>query len=65
MYQYMEAFSNNHVDGERLINLRSSTLEAMGIECIGHQEIILEAVEHLRNFVSTLSTSSLLCITSS
>lgn len=51
MFQYMEAFSNNNVDGERLINLRPSTLEAMGIECIGHQEIILEAVEHLRNFV--------------
>lgn len=51
MYRYMEAFSNNHVDGEQLLHMRSSTLEELGIYCIGHQEIILEAVEHLRNFV--------------
>lgn len=49
----MESFSNNHVDGEKLLQMRSSSLEEeLGIYCIGHQEIILEAVEHLRNFVS-------------
>lgn len=53
MYRYMESFSNNHVDGEKLLQMRSSSLEEeLGIYCIGHQEIILEAVEHLRNFVS-------------
>lgn len=53
MYRYTAAFTNNHIDGEKLLHIRATTLEELGIFCIGHQEIILEAVEHLRNFVST------------
>lgn len=52
MYLYLNAFSNNCIDGEKLLHIQSSSLEQMGIHCIGHQEIILAAVEHLKNFVS-------------
>lgn len=38
--------------GARLLTLRCDDLEALGVRLIGHQELILEAVEHLRNFVS-------------
>lgn len=34
------------------MNLRPYELEELGILSVGHQEIILEAVEHLKNFVS-------------
>lgn len=59
MYLYMDAFSNNHVDGEKLIHMGSSALEELGIYCIGHQEIILGAVEHLRNFHYNLDKENL------
>lgn len=40
------------MNGHQLLNLRSDDLEHLGVVTLGHQEIILEAVEHLRNFVS-------------
>jgi connector enhancer of kinase suppressor of Ras 2 len=48
---YIKAFANNQVDGRTLIGVRPYELEELGILSVGHQEIILEAVEHLRNFV--------------
>jgi connector enhancer of kinase suppressor of Ras 2 len=48
---YIQAFANNQIDGRQLLNLRPYELEELGIVSIGHQEIILEAVEHLKNFV--------------
>lgn len=48
---YLKAFSNNQIDGRQLLNLRPYELEELGITIVGHQEIILEAVEHLKNFV--------------
>jgi connector enhancer of kinase suppressor of Ras 2 len=50
--QYVKAFTNNQIDGKKLLNIRPYELEELGIKSVGHQEIILEAVEHLRNFVS-------------
>lgn len=49
---YVKSFTNNQIDGERLLNLRPYELEQLGVKSIGHQEIILEAVEQLKNFVS-------------
>lgn len=49
---YIKAFANNQIDGRQLLNLRPYELEELGIPSVGHQEIILEAVEHLKNFVS-------------
>lgn len=51
---YAKSFLNNGVSGHQLLNLRSDDLEHLGVITLGHQEIILEAVEHLRNFVSGL-----------
>lgn len=48
---YIKAFANNQIDGVSLLNLRPYELGKLGIASVGHQEIILEAVEHLKNFV--------------
>lgn len=48
---YIKAFANNQVDGRQLLGVRPHELEELGILSVGHQEIILEAVEHLKNFV--------------
>lgn len=50
MYHYINSFTNNEVRGEQLLNIRPYELEQLGMFSIGHQEIVLEAVEHLRNF---------------
>lgn len=49
---YIKAFANNQIDGRQLLGIRPYELEELGILSVGHQEIILEAVEHLKNFVS-------------
>lgn len=35
-----------------MLNIRPYELEELGIRCIGHQEVILEALEVLKNCVS-------------
>lgn len=52
MRHYVHSFTNNEVGGKQLLNIRPYELEQLGMIWIGHQEIVLEAVEHLRNFVS-------------
>lgn len=49
--QYNTSFLNNAVTGHQLLSLRADDLEHLGVKTLGHQEIILEAVEHLRTFV--------------
>lgn len=51
---YAKSFLNNGVNGYQLLNLRADDLEHLGVVTLGHQEIILEAVEHLRNLVCYL-----------
>ena len=48
---YIQSFANNQVCGRQLLNIRPYELEQLGIYIISHQEIILEAVDHLKNFV--------------
>lgn len=50
MYSYIKSFTNNEVRGQQLLNIRPYELEQLSMHSIGHQEIVLEAVEHLRNF---------------
>lgn len=52
MYHYVQSFTNNEVGGKQLLNIRPYELEQLGMLSIGHQEIVLEAVEYLKNFVS-------------
>ncbi|KRT84398.1 PDZ domain-containing protein [Oryctes borbonicus] len=47
---YTKSFLNNGVTGNQLLQFRADDLENLGVKLIGHQEIILEGVEHLRNF---------------
>ncbi|XP_047521014.1 uncharacterized protein LOC125060256 isoform X2 [Pieris napi] len=48
--QYSPEFIKKGVNGAKLLTLRCDDLEYLGIQVIGHQELLLEAVEHLRNF---------------
>ena len=49
---YCESFRNNNINGKRLLHLTVSDLMKLNVEKLGHQEIILEGLEKLKNFVS-------------
>lgn len=49
--QYVPELHKQGLNGSKLLTLRCDDLEYLGIHIIGHQELLLEAVEHLRNFV--------------
>ncbi|XP_042237449.1 serine-rich adhesin for platelets-like isoform X2 [Homarus americanus] len=46
---YIHYFVNNQVDGKRLLQLSPDDLPPLRVTKIGHQEIVLQAVELLRN----------------
>ncbi|XP_066981931.1 mucin-12 isoform X2 [Macrobrachium rosenbergii] len=46
---YIHYFVNNQVDGKRLLQLTPDELPSLDVTKIGHQEIILQGVELLRN----------------
>ncbi|KAL4704851.1 hypothetical protein ACJJTC_017636 [Scirpophaga incertulas] len=48
--RYVPGLRARGLDGPRLLILRCDDLEYLGLNVIGHQELILEAVEQLRNF---------------
>ncbi|XP_014279011.1 uncharacterized protein cnk [Halyomorpha halys] len=56
---YMHAFLNNLVDGQQLLSFGPNDLEHLGVHKIGHQEIILEGIEHLRNIHYELDRENL------
>lgn len=56
---YIHSFLNNKVNGQQVLNLGPDDLEHLGVYKLGHQELILEAVEYLRNFVSRNSSISI------
>ncbi|KAK3926837.1 Connector enhancer of kinase suppressor of ras 3 [Frankliniella fusca] len=56
---YLQLFLANDVNGQLLLNFRSEDLDNLGIKRLGHQELILEAVEHLRNFHYELDRENL------
>ena len=49
---YAHFFLNNNVTGGGLLNLTVDDLYKLHVEKVGHQEIILEALELLKNLVS-------------
>lgn len=59
MYKYIHSFTNNEIKGLRLLNIRPYELSELGMQSIGHQEIVLEAVEQLRNFHYNLEKENL------
>lgn len=56
---YVHSFTNHAVNGQQLLSLRPEDLEHLGVLKLGHQEIILEAVEYLRNFHYELDRENL------
>ncbi|XP_014468751.1 PREDICTED: uncharacterized protein LOC106741360 isoform X2 [Dinoponera quadriceps] len=56
---YVHSFMNHSVNGQQLLSLRPEDLEHLGVLKLGHQEIILEAVEFLRNFHYELDRENL------
>lgn len=51
VYSYAHFFINNNVTGQGLLNLTVDDLYKLHVEKLGHQEIILEALELLKNLV--------------
>lgn len=51
MATYSSIFLTNNIQGEQLLSFRADDLENLKVECIGHQELILEAIAKLRAFV--------------
>lgn len=47
MQQYVCVFERGGVCGERLLRISHAELEELGVSRIGHQELILEAVDLL------------------
>jgi connector enhancer of kinase suppressor of Ras 2 len=53
--QYRPLFIEYEVDGRKLLMLNHSDLEKIGINKLGHQELVLEAVDLLRSLVICFS----------
>ncbi len=51
---YVQAFLNEGYTGERLLRITPQDLDDLRITKLGHQEILLEAVDLLKSIVSTL-----------
>lgn len=52
LQQYVSVFERAGVCGERLLRISHAELEELGVSRIGHQELILEAVDLLCALVS-------------
>ncbi|XP_070191214.1 CNK3/IPCEF1 fusion protein-like isoform X2 [Littorina saxatilis] len=57
--QYVPLFKAHAVNGRKLMMLNHSDLEKFGINKLGHQELVLEAVDLLRSLRYTLDTENL------
>ncbi|XP_024135876.1 connector enhancer of kinase suppressor of ras 2 isoform X2 [Oryzias melastigma] len=58
LQQYVSVFKRGGVCGERLLRISHAELEELGVSRIGHQELILEAVDLLCALNSGLETES-------
>uniref|UniRef100_A0A3Q2E4A2 Connector enhancer of kinase suppressor of Ras 2a n=1 Tax=Cyprinodon variegatus TaxID=28743 RepID=A0A3Q2E4A2_CYPVA len=58
LQQYVGVFERAGVTGERLLRISHAELEELGVSRIGHQELILEAVDLLCALNSGLETES-------
>ncbi len=56
---YAHFFLNNDVKGQALLNLTVDDLFKLHVEKLGHQEIILEALEQLKNLHYNLDSENL------
>ncbi|KAJ8348232.1 hypothetical protein SKAU_G00268210 [Synaphobranchus kaupii] len=47
LQQYIKNFEREKINGEQLLHITHQELEELGVTRIGHQELILEAVDLL------------------
>ena len=59
IFPYAQHFLNNNVTGQGLLNLSVTDLYKLRVEKIGHQEIIREALEQLKNLHEQIHTENL------
>lgn len=52
LQQYIKNFEREKINGEQLLHITHQELEELGVTRIGHQELILEAVDLLCALVS-------------
>lgn len=52
LQQYVPKFEREKINGEQLLQISHQDLEDLGISRIGHQELVLEAVDLLCALVS-------------
>lgn len=52
LQQYIPSFQQLQVDGEKLLRMSHQELLSLGVARVGHQELILEAVDLLCALVS-------------
>lgn len=52
LQQYIKTFEKEKVGGDQLLRITHQELEDLGVSRIGHQELILEAVDLLCALVS-------------
>lgn len=55
LQQYIKNFEREKVGGDQLLRITHQELEDLGVSRIGHQELILEAVDLLCALVGTLN----------
>lgn len=53
LQQYVANFEREKISGEQLLKISHQDLEELGVARIGHQELILEAVDLLCALVSS------------
>lgn len=53
LQQYVANFEREKISGEQLLKISHQDLEELGVARIGHQELVLEAVDLLCALVST------------
>lgn len=58
LQQYIKTFEREEVGGDQLLRITHQELEDLGVSRIGHQELILEAVDLLCALVSSRCPSS-------
>lgn len=57
LQQYLPSFQQQQVDGEKLLRMSHQELLCLGVDRVGHQELVLEAVDLLCSLVSTCVVS--------
>ncbi|CAG5126316.1 unnamed protein product, partial [Candidula unifasciata] len=59
VHSYIPSFIQDGVDGRKLLMLTHSDLDKLGVTKLGHQELILEAVDLLKSLRYTFETENL------